>query len=111
MTRPRKPTEEERRRMVEFHRMVDDILDRLADRLPPDRLDKLREFSAVGEWSLAVDNLAALLLKNKILVTVSEKEALHDLLYFFPQPDPDNRYIASRDEVLASLTVTGPGQQ
>lgn len=97
--------------MVEFRRIVDDILDRLADRLPPDRLDKLREYSAVGEWSLALDNLAAILLKNKIPVTVSEKEALHDLLYFYPQPDPYASYIVARDEVMASLTVTGPGQQ
>jgi hypothetical protein len=105
---PRRLTEEQRLRMLELRRRVDDVLDRLADRLPPEDLKQLREFSFVGEWSQAADNLMATLLKKNIPVTVPEKDALRDLLYSFRQPDPGDRYIASRDEVLASLRVTDP---
>lgn len=90
--------------------MVGDIL----DRLPSDRLDKYREFSAVGEWSLAANNIAATLLKNKIPVRPSERDLfrdLLDLLYSFGPPPPELRYIVSRDEVLASLTLTEPDQE
>jgi hypothetical protein len=108
---PRKLSDEQRLRMLELRRKVDLILDRLANRLPLEDLEQLREFSFVGEWSLAADNLMATLVKKNIPVTVSEKDALRDLLYSFRQPDPGNRYIASRDEVLASLRVSDQGEQ
>jgi hypothetical protein len=111
---PRRPTAEQRQRMVELHRLVDENLDRLDDRLTPDVLRQLRTFSAVGEWSLAADNLAAYLVKRRTPVTAAEKDGLRDLfdlLYSFGEPPSELRYLASRDEVLASLNVTDPGQQ
>jgi hypothetical protein len=109
MAGPQKLTEEQRLRLIELRRMCDAVLDRLADRLPPDVLKQLRTFSAVGEWSELADNLAAVLVRRKIPMTVGDKEALSDLLYWFRQPSPANRYIASRDEVLASLAMVEPG--
>jgi hypothetical protein len=92
--------------MVEVHRRVDDILDRLADRLPLEHLAQCRRFSALGEWWLAMDNVIATLLKNKIPVTPSDQDQLRDLLFTFGPPPTGLHYVASPDEVLASLTLT-----
>ena len=62
MAGPQKLTEEQRLRLIELRRMCDAVLDRLADRLPPDVLKQLRTFSAVGEWSELADVVGEMIL-------------------------------------------------
>lgn len=82
-----------------------DLLDRLADRLPADRLAQYREYRFVGEWGMFADNLAARLVKAKVPVTAAERDVLREILHSFSLPSPDHRFIENRDEVLASLTI------
>lgn len=83
------------------------LLDRLADRLPPDRMAQYREYAFVGEWAMLVDELAAGLVRRRVPVTEDEREALREILYSFRVPAPDHRHIENRDEVMASLTPAG----
>jgi hypothetical protein len=52
--------------------------------------------------------LAAVLVKDRIPVSPADKEALRELLYWFPLPLPEYRYIHARADVLASLSIDGP---
>jgi hypothetical protein len=83
-----------------------DLLERLADRLPSDRLENCRTFSKVGEWGVLVDEMCAVLVKRNIPVTQDERDALADLLDMFPIPAEHHKYINNREEILASLTIT-----
>lgn len=83
------------------------LLERLADRLPPDRLEEYRTLSHVGEWPMLVDLLSATLVKQQIPVSPSERDALADLLNWFrPAAVADHPYIRDRENTLASLNVT-----
>ncbi|UVS76897.1 hypothetical protein Actkin_00593 [Actinokineospora sp. UTMC 2448] len=83
------------------------LVESLADRLPPDRLARYRQFAFVGEWGELADNLAAGLVNRRIPVTAEEKEALREVLYSFELPYPGHRFIERRDEILAALTMAG----
>lgn len=85
---------------------ADEILDRLADRLPHDNLEDLRTFNFVGEWNELVNNLLAILVRDQIPVSSDEKQALRNLLYFFDLPVPYYEFINDRDAMLASLNVS-----
>ncbi|MEV0702660.1 hypothetical protein AB0I53_32720 [Saccharopolyspora sp. NPDC050389] len=83
------------------------LLERLADRLPPDRLEEYRTLSHVGEWSMLVDLLSASLVTRQIPVSPSERDALAALLNWFrPAAVADLAYIHDRENTLASLNVT-----
>lgn len=82
------------------------LLDRLADRLPADELRQLRTFNKVGEWGSLINELAAILVQDKIAIRPSERDAVRDLLYAFDPSDELYSYIARRDEVLTQLVVT-----
>jgi len=85
---------------------ADELLDRLADRLPHDNLKDLRTFNFVGEWNELANNLLAILVRNEIPVSPDEKEELRNLLYFFDLPVPYYDFINDRDAILASLNVS-----
>jgi hypothetical protein len=78
----------------------------VADRLPPDVLAQLRTFNFAGEWAELVANLAAVLLLRKIPVTTDERDALRGILDSFGPAPAGYAFIADRDTVLASLTLT-----
>ncbi|MEV5544367.1 hypothetical protein AB0L13_47030 [Saccharopolyspora shandongensis] len=83
------------------------LLERLADRLPPDRLEEYRTLSHVGEWSMLVDLLSASLVTRQIPVSPSERDGLAALLNWFrPAAVADLAYIRDRENTLASLNVT-----
>jgi len=50
--------------LVRLHKDSRDLLERLADRLPPDKLATYRTYSNVGEWAELVDVLCASLVKG-----------------------------------------------
>lgn len=83
-----------------------ELLERLADRLPQDKLNEYRSLSDVGEWAILVDLLSATLVKRNIPITPAERDALADLLALFPTTVEDLDYITHRDQTLAALTVT-----
>ncbi len=90
--------------MTEFRTTLTGLIDRLADRLPEvDRRD-IREFDDVGEEGLALDLMAAVLMKNSIPITREQWDILHTLLYHFELPTGES-YIDRRDEVMAALNV------
>jgi hypothetical protein len=82
------------------------LLDRLADRLPPDRVSQYRQFIFADEWMEAADNVMARLVRSKIPVSITERETLREILYAAKNPPRSYYYIANRDEMLASLTLT-----
>jgi hypothetical protein len=97
-------TAEDRVRMVRLRDDCGALVDRLADRLPPDVLAQLHTFIFAGEWAELVDNLAAVLVLWKVPVTTDERDALCGILDSIG-PSPDNyAFVADRDTVLASLT-------
>lgn len=81
------------------------LLDSLADRLPADELRQLRTFNFVGEWGSLINEVAAILVQDKIAIRPSERDAVRELLYAFDSSDPIYKYIAGRDEVLTQLVV------
>jgi hypothetical protein len=105
MAGTKKLSEEQRLRLLELRGMCETILDRFGERLPAADFKQLRTFYSVGEWPLLADNLAAALMQDQIPVSSADKEALRRLLYWWQTPPSGYRYIASRDEVLASLPV------
>lgn len=82
------------------------LLERLADRFPPDQLRMCRESGKGGEWNEMVDIMCAVLVHRRIPVTQDERDALADLLAMYPVPMEGYDYINKRDELLAGLTVT-----
>jgi hypothetical protein len=97
----------DRKKFPEIRGRCSALLDRLADRLPPDQIEQYRKFNFFGEYLEVADNLAATLLRGKIPVTAGERDALREILYSLGRFPPSYRYIATRDEVLASLTIAG----
>jgi hypothetical protein len=83
------------------------MVDRFADRMPQDVASRLRKFHSVGETLELASELAAVLVKRTIPVTVEDREALREFLYSFSAEYALANYseIANRDEVLASLNV------
>ncbi|RKT86354.1 hypothetical protein SAMN05421805_102250 [Saccharopolyspora antimicrobica] len=83
------------------------LLERLADRLPQDRLEEYRTLSRVGEWSMLVDLLSASLVTRRIPISPSERDALAALLNWFrPAAVADLAYVRDRENTLAALNVT-----
>ncbi|BAD56898.1 hypothetical protein NFA_20520 [Nocardia farcinica IFM 10152] len=84
------------------------LLERFADRLRPEVLAQCRTYSEVGEWTLLIDNLCASLVKDKILISSAERDALADLLPMFGDPEQNAYlvYIDSYDRVLEALNVS-----
>lgn len=90
---------------AEFAKIGNDsreLLERFADRLRPGVLAQCRTFSEVGEWTLLIDNLCASLVKDQILVSSAERDALADLMTFFGDPKENTYmvYIDSYERVL-----------
>ncbi|WP_190812735.1 hypothetical protein [Saccharopolyspora pogona] len=94
--------------LVKLSRDSQSLLERLADRFPPDQLRMCRESGKGGEWNEMVDIMCAVLVKRNVPVTQDERDALADLLAMYPVPVEGYDYINKRDEILATLTVT-PG--
>lgn len=83
------------------------LLERLADRLPPDRLEEYRTLSRVGEWGMLVNLLSASLVTRQIPVNPPERDALAALLNWFRLATVgDLEYIRDRENTLASLNLT-----
>jgi hypothetical protein len=85
--------------MQELHALHVDsraFLERLADRLPADRLASYRIYSEAGEWAELLDVLCATLVKNQIAVTPVERGILTGLIARFPQPLEGYPYSAIR---------------
>ncbi|MEY8040097.1 hypothetical protein AB8O55_11885 [Saccharopolyspora cebuensis] len=92
--------------LVKLSRDAQALLERLADRFPPDQLRMCRESGQGGEWNEMVDIMCAVLAKHEVPVTQDEWHALADLLALYPVPVEGYDYINKRDEILAALTVT-----
>lgn len=85
-----------------------ELLERFADRLRPEVLAQCRTFSEVGEWTLLIDSLCASLVKERILVSPAERDALADLMTLFGNPKENAYlvYIDSYERVLEGLNVS-----
>ena len=92
--------------LVRLHKDSRDLLERLADRLPPDKLATYRTYSNVGEWAELVDVLCASLVKGQIPVTPEERNSLAGLLAMFETPREGYAYLSDPQRVLSQLTVT-----
>jgi hypothetical protein len=92
-------------RLHKLHLESRALLDSLADRLPSERMQRLRTFSDVGEWGLLVNGLCASLVKGQLPITPGERDALASVLALFRTPSDDLRYVYHRDETLAALNV------
>ncbi|MBF6543081.1 hypothetical protein [Nocardia brasiliensis] len=80
------------------------LLDRLADRLPPEVLAQYRTYSDVGEWGELVDGICASLVKRQIVVTPAERDSLAELMGLFNNRD-DYVYLGDPERALSQLTV------
>lgn len=81
------------------------LLESVADRLPDERLARLRTLSDVGEWSLLVNGLCASLIKREIPVTPAERDALTAVLASFTAPHQRYKYLNDPEGTLAALNV------
>ncbi|MEV6256969.1 hypothetical protein AB0L97_27335 [Nocardia sp. NPDC051911] len=82
-----------------------DLLDSVADRLPPDLVESYRAYSDVGEWAMLVDVLCASLIKRRIPVTEAERDAVANVLGQFSPPVEGYRYLNDPQGVLSELNV------
>ncbi|MFD3701735.1 MafI family immunity protein [Nocardia sp. NPDC058658] len=82
-----------------------DLLERLADRLPPEVLQTYRTYIDVGEWASLVDVLCATLVKCQIPVTETERGELANVLGQFTLPTDGWNYINNPESVLSQLKV------
>jgi hypothetical protein len=55
--------------VVKLNKDSRELLERLSDRLPQEKVDTYRSFNDVGEWNMLIDVLCAHLIKEKIPVT------------------------------------------
>jgi hypothetical protein len=69
--------------LAELHEDSRELLARLADRIPPDRLSTYRTYRDVGEWAELLDALCATLVVRHLPVTSAERELLARLLAMF----------------------------
>jgi hypothetical protein len=91
--------------LIKLHKDSRDLVERLADRIPPEKLTAYRTYSDVGEWAELVDLLCAGLLKNHIPVTPDERDRLAALLAMFDTPRGGYTYLSDPQRVLSQLTV------
>lgn len=83
-----------------------DLLEALADRLPPDSLDLMRLFSKAGEWTEMLETMCAALVRRRIAIGPKHRDALAALLDTFgPQNEDDFPYINHKASTIASLNV------
>ncbi len=102
--RPRVVTHDDMRKLSADSRA---LLERFADRLPPNRLEEYRTLSDVGEWGMLLHLLSASLVTRQIPVNPAERDALAALLNWFrPATVANLAYIRDRENTLASLNVT-----
>ncbi|MGW5753701.1 hypothetical protein [Nocardia rhamnosiphila] len=97
---------EKKRQLHELHIDSRALLERLADRLPTDKLATYRRYSDAGEWSELLDVLSATLVKLEVVVTPAERDALADLMARFAQPLEEYAYLGDPEGVLSRLNVT-----
>ena len=103
MAARRSPEEMERiRRMNRDSRA---LLESLVDRLLPERVERLRIYSDVGEWGLLVNGLCGTLVKRQIPITSAERDALAAVLAMFTTPRRGYDHIDDPDGTLAALNV------
>ncbi|TQM32062.1 MafI family immunity protein [Nocardia bhagyanarayanae] len=100
-------TPEQKAKLAKLNNDSRELLERFSDRLRPEALAQYRTFNEVGEWTLLIDNLCATLVKDQILVSAAERDALADLLPLFGNPRENSSmfYIESYERVLAELNV------
>jgi hypothetical protein len=91
--------------LVKLHQDSRNLLERLADRIPPDRLDTYRTYSDVGEWAELIDALCASLVMRQIPVTPEERATLARLLAMFQTPKEGYAYLSDPQSVLSQLTI------
>jgi hypothetical protein len=91
--------------LVKLHKDSRELLERLADRIPPDRLTTYRTYSDVGEWAELLDALSASLVVRHIPVTSEERDLLARLLAMFETPKEGYTYLSDPQSVLSQLTV------
>jgi hypothetical protein len=97
--------------MARFRRLNRDsraLLESLVDRLRPERVERLRHLSDVGEWGLLVNGLCASLVTQQIPITLAEREALAAVLALFPTTTTPGRgydFVDDPDGTLAALNV------
>ena len=96
---------EKKRKLHELHVDSRALLERLADRLPTDKLHTYRSYSDAGEWSELLDVLSATLVKHQIVVSPAERDILADLLARFSQPLEGYAYLSNPEGVLSKLNV------
>jgi hypothetical protein len=83
-----------------------ELLELVADRLPPDRLAEYQTLSFVGEWAVLINELSASLVNGQIPVTTAERDALATLLNRFrPITMSGHAYIRDQRITLASRNV------
>lgn len=84
------------------------LLERFADRLRPEVLAQCQTYSEVGEWTLLIDNLCASLVKDKILISPADRDALADLMALIGNPNENSYmvFIDSYERVLDELNVS-----
>ncbi|MEV0034221.1 hypothetical protein [Nocardia sp. NPDC050793] len=108
--RPRRTRERRRRtqeqidRINKLNKESRGLLERLADRLPPETLAQYRTYSDVGEWGELVDGLCASLVKRQISVTPAERDSLAELMAMFSNRQ-DYVYLSNPERVLSQLAV------
>ncbi|MEU1985022.1 hypothetical protein [Nocardia sp. NPDC019395] len=94
--------------LVKLHNDSRDLLERLADRLPPDRLADYRSDSDAGEWGVLLDALCARLVRRQIPVTLPERDILAGLLAMLEiveEGEEDYAYLSDPSRVLSQLHV------
>lgn len=94
-------------RLNTLHREARELLDTLADRLPPGRVERLRTFSDVGEEVLLVNGLCTSLIKREIPITRDERDALARVLALFNTPVADADHLNDPNATLAAVNVVG----
>ena len=99
----RPPVDKEHARKLRLE--ITTLVGVLADRLPDDRLRRMRTFAYVGEWLELMHWLCADLTKLQIPVTPSERDALASALALFARPFDHYPYTNDPEKTLAALNV------
>lgn len=98
-------TDIDKDRLNKLHAESRALLESLADRLPQERVERLRTLSDVGEWRELVHKLCASLVKQQVPISPRERDAVASVLTLFTTPRAGYDYINNRDETLAALHV------
>ena len=81
------------------------LLESVTDRLEPERVDRYRSLSDVGEWVELVESVCATLVKRRIPVTAEERDALAGVLARLSRPKRGYDFVNDPQGTLAALNV------